>query len=357
MIEQKTPKKRTNFFGMFIFLILVFAVAIGGTFVGLQLFAEEANSNSNVVPNVVTVEVVITTTPNPSPEVVIVTATGQATQVELPDDLPISSSTPVIIEATATATATLDTGSLDTPSVEATDVTAEAQVVEASITPSTNNCITHILVEGDTPFGVAEQYGANPFLLLEANNLDDESSSLLQIGDEMIVPLEGCQLDTLSIDEATPTATNTPDALEPTNTPETTAEVAQAAEETADTADIEAPPTITLAPIATNTQVEFVSVDGIGDITAEGIRLRNTGNTLDVTGWTLADGDDNVFSFPEQLLFSNAEVTIYTRSGTNTPVALFWGLDEPIWTKGDILTLVNASGEVQATIRIPETSG
>jgi hypothetical protein len=57
--------------------------------------------------------------------------------------------------------------------------------------------------------------------------------------------------------------------------------------------------------------------------------------------------------FTQQLLFSNAEVTIYTRSGTNTPIALFWGLDEPVWgDAGEILTLRDANGDVQASLRL-----
>ena len=111
---------------------------------------------------------------------------------------------------------------------------------------------------------------------------------------------------------------------------------------------------ITLAPTAETAQIEIIDVESIGDITAEGIRLRNKGNTINVTGWTLTDAQGNEFAFPEQLLFSNAEVTIYTRSGTNTPVALFWNLDEAVWEEGDVLTLIDSTDQVQATLRLPD---
>lgn len=346
MIERQRPKKRSSFVPMLMFLVLVFVVAIGGTFLGFQLFGDTSAGSSNVVPEVVTVAVVITTTPNPSPQIIVVTATDRPGQVELPDGLSIDSNT----SGTTQTNATLDPESLGASGADVDD-TAGAQAAEINGTALPENCILHTLVDGDTPFGVAEQYGANPFLLMEANNLTDDTASLLQIGDTMIVPLEGCPVELPPTETPTPTASNTPDPSIPTDTPEATAEVTDEAEETA---TITPSPTITLAPTATNAQIEIVSADGIGDITAEGIRLRNTGNTINVTGWTLEDAEENVFSFPEQLLFSNAEVTIYTRSGTNTPVALFWGLDEPIWEEGDVLTLIDSTNQVQATIRIPE---
>ncbi len=346
MIERQRPQKRNRIVPMFLFLILVFIVALGGTFLGFQLFGGNSESgSSNTLPQVVTVAVVITTTPNPSPQVLVVTATDQPGQVELPDGLAVASNASGVTQPNAT----IDAESLGAEGADVDDTSAQAAEISGTALPE--NCIIHILVEGDNPFGVAEQYGANPFLLLEANGLTLETSSLLQIGDELLVPLEGCPVDLPPTETPVPTATNTPDPSIPTDIPEVTEE----ATEDVDTTPTLAPTaTITLAPTATNAQIEIVSADGIGDITAEGIRLRNTGNTINVTGWTLEDAEGNVFAFPEQLLFSNAEVTIYTRSGTNTPVALFWGLDEPIWGEGDVLTLIDSTAQVQATIRIPD---
>lgn len=341
MIEKQRPQRR-SIIPMLLFLVLVFIVAIGGTYIALQLFGDgPSEGRANVVPEVVTVAIVITTTPNPSPQVIVVTATNQPGQVELPDGLEVASGI-----SGAEPGATLDATSLG---ASGADVDSEAQAATVNGTALPENCILHTIVEGDTPFGIAEQYGVNPFLMLEANNLTEETSSLLQIGDTLLVPLEGCEVDLPPTETPTPTASDTPDPDSITATPEETAEVTSEVEAT-----ITPSPTITLAPTATNAQIEIVDVEGIGDITAEGIRLRNTGNTINVTGWTLTDSSGNEFSFPEQLLFSNAEVTIYTRSGTNTPVALFWGRDEPIWEEGDVLTLSDSTDQIQATIRLPE---
>ena len=75
---------------------------------------------------------------------------------------------------------------------------------------------------------------------------------------------------------------------------------------------------------------------------------------MTVTGWTLQDLDGNVYEFRrEQRIFSNSEVTIYTRAGQDTPIALFWGLDEAIWEPGDVVTLRDNNDRVQAILRIP----
>lgn len=343
MIEEQRPKRKSRVVPMLLFLILVFIVAVGGTYLALQVFGNgEDAGRSSSVPQIVTVEIIITTTPNPSPQVLIITATNQPGQVEIPDSLAVASNA----SGTLQPGATLDATNLG---ASGANVDPDAQAAEINGTALPQNCILHTIVEGDTPFGIAEQYGANPFLMLEANDLTEEESSLLQIGDTLLVPLEGCELDLPPSPTPLPPPSNTPNEDEQTATAEVTEEPTLEF-----TPTITPSPTITLAPTAQNAQIEIVDVEGIGDITAEGIRLRNTGNTINVTGWTLVDASGNEFSFPEQLLFSNAEVTIYTRSGTNTPVALFWGLDEPVWEEGDVLTLVDSTEQVQATIRLPE---
>jgi len=344
MIDKQRPQQKSRIVPMLLFLVLVFIVALGGTFLGMQLFGSNSTEGRSAsVPKVVTVELIITTTPNPSPQIIVVTATNEVGQVELPDGLAVASNV-----SGAQAGATIDPANLGA-SGATVDSVADAQSASVRGTLLPENCVLHTIVDGDNPFGIAEQYGANPFLLLEANNLTEETSSLLQIGDVLIVPLEGCAIELPPTETPTPLPSDTPD-------PDSITPTAEATEEPTAlfTPTITPSPTITLAPTAVNAQIEIIDVEGIGDITAEGIRLRNTGNTINVTGWTLTDAQGNEFAFPEQLLFSNAEVTIYTRNGTNTPVALFWGLDEPVWEEGDVLTLTDSTNLIQANLRLPE---
>jgi hypothetical protein len=178
---------------------------------------------------------------------------------------------------------------------------------------------------------------------MEVNGLTEETAALMQIGDVLIVPLEGCPLtaiEPLSADSPTEASaeTATPDGSPtavpvsptPTRTPSRV-------------------PTATLPPTATNAQVEIVRVLSAGDINAEGVDVRNNGAVVDLTGWKLSNSTDVTYTFPQQRLFTGSVLTVYTRVGTDTPTAKFWGRDTALWSPGATLTLTDANGRVQST--------
>jgi hypothetical protein len=111
-------------------------------------------------------------------------------------------------------------------------------------------------------------------------------------------------------------------------------------------------PTVTLAPTAENAQVVIMRVLNPGDVTSEGVEIRNLGGLVDLEGWTLYDTQGNIFTFPDYRLFPNAGVTVYTRVGSDTPVALFWDETRSVWSNGDVASLANAAGVVQSTFRV-----
>ncbi|MGB1285532.1 MAG: LysM peptidoglycan-binding domain-containing protein [Aggregatilineales bacterium] len=277
----------------------------------------------------ITVEVIITATDNPdvTPVVRVVTATPDRIENVLP---------------------TLNVTALGAPDSSAA----------GTATSLPQNCIPHVLAEGDTPFGVAVEYDANPFLLLEANGLTEEDAQFLEIGDVLIIPLEGCDIQQLpTFDDSVSTADDELETLQAPSNDDVTADIEDTEEPeatpTSEFSPTPAPsPTITLAPTAANASIEILGIVNAGDVTAEGVRIRNNGATVNMTGWTLIDAEENEFAFNEQLIFSNTEITIYTRAGQDTPIALFWGLDTPLWAEGDIVSLVNERGDVQATIRL-----
>lgn len=300
----------------------------------LTLLASLVIAGCNIVPQtsdggrteLITVEVIVTATPDPdvSPEVIIITATLDRTQVAVPEG---------IVPQT--------TDRSGTPQPGVTPIGDEDIAVASSSSNIPAGCIAHVVDDGDTVFGLADEYGVNPFIMLEVNGFT-EDTAFLDIGDELIVPIEGCP-----IEEIVP-ATAVPDIED---TPEVTAEVT--AEETESANLTPSPsPTVTLVPTAINSEIEIVEVIRAGDVTAEGVRIRNNGRLVETEGWTISDVDGNEFEFVGLLLFSNAEHTVYTRAGQNAPIASFWGLEEPIWQPGDVVTLRDADGDVQATLRI-----
>ncbi|GIL08602.1 MAG: hypothetical protein BroJett033_1130 [Chloroflexota bacterium] len=300
---------------------------------GCGVLQGDSGGQPGPVVTVIQVPVIVTATadPNATPQVIIVTATP------LPGSIG------------ALPTGILETGQ---PGTQAAAPTLDPEVLGANAalqqtaTALPANCILHTLEAGDTPFGIAEIYGASGFDVMEINGLSEETATGLQIGDVLIVPLEGCPLTRADV------------------VPETTADAEAAAESTAETtaettaeaADgAAARPTLTLAPTAVNAQVEIVNVLNPGDITAEGVEIRNRGGAVDLNGWTLSDGDGNTFTFPAQRVFTNAQITVFTRAGQNTPIALHWGQRAAVFGEpGDVVTLANANGVVQSTFRIEQ---
>lgn len=67
---------------------------------------------------------------------------------------------------------------------------------------------------------------------------------------------------------------------------------------------------------------------------------------LDLTGWQVWEGDDNVYTFPNgYTLGPDESVTLYTGDGPNTQSSLYWGQDAPVWNNnGDAIVVRNAAG-------------
>lgn len=320
--------------GSVIFIILNVIVTGIVAFIVVNVFSGQNPQTSPI--QVVTVEVRITTTPdaNSTPRVVIITATplpGTPNSVVLPNDLlqtPDANSTP-----------------LNTLDAQALGVALDGNTtLQGTATALPENCILHVLQSGDTPFGIAEQYGADGFAVMEVNGLNDETAALLQIGDVLIVPLEGCPLTAEDIATAVPTDEEG-EVLSADATEESTAE---------STAEPTIRPTLTLPPTAASAQVQIVQVVSPGDVTAEGISIRNNGESININGWTLTDSNENTYTFSERLLFSNASITLFTRTGQDTAIVAFWNRNSPIFTEpGNVLTLADQNGVVQSTYRVP----
>jgi len=111
-----------------------------------------------------------------------------------------------------------------------------------------------------------------------------------------------------------------------------------------------ATPTVIVDP----PEVRITGVEGAGDLETEAIRFLNSGGTATMTGWRLDDGEGHVYIFPTFTLHRGA-FNLNIGTGENSPIDLYWGLDESILTPGKILTLLDNSGEPQSTFEIPET--
>ena len=92
---------------------------------------------------------------------------------------------------------------------------------------------------------------------------------------------------------------------------------------------------------------------GAGDITSEGIVLRNNGSNVNLKGWTITSSSGSTYTFAERIFFSNGLVTVYSRVGQDTAIALFWNRTQPAFQPGDVVTIKNEQGQVQGSFRLP----
>jgi LysM repeat protein len=273
---------------------------------------------ANVPPLVVEVTkiVMITTTPDPN-QSANPGSTG-ATPVGTPVTDPGAPTAVLGLSGVPTLDPSLLPPSQNTPSGTES---AGISVVTAAAT-SEGGCPTYTIKQGDIAGNVATTFGVSLADLMQANNLTERDLTRLQIGQVLIIPVSGCGL-------ATPTPSVTPTRfVVPT-----------------------LPPTVTIIPTAAKTQVEIVQVISPGDITTEGIEIRNvSGGVIQMQGWTITDSAERTFTFPpEYRMFPGGRVTVYSRAGTNTPIVLYWGQSRPVWTDPALeITILDSKGEVQA---------
>jgi LysM repeat protein len=212
--------------------------------------------------------------------------------------------------------------------------TLPGSVTEMAITPGgptltpaasatdKSGCPTYTLKQGDIAGSIATNFGVSLADLMRANQLTEADLTRLQIGQVLIIPVNGCGLAT---EEPSPTPTR---FVVPT-----------------------LPPTVTAMPTASKSLLEIVQVISPGDITAEGVELHNvSGGVIQMQGWKLIDTSGLTFTFPEYRMFPGGHVTIYTRAGTNTPIVLYWGQSRAVWGEpGQEVQIIDAQGTVQAS--------
>jgi len=201
---------------------------------------------------------------------------------------------------------------------------------ETADTPEDDGCIRHVIAPGDTISALALRYGVFAGDILLANDMTEDDAFNLQIGQVLVIPVEGCAA--LLPPTPVPTATHTPFSLTPFA------------------------PTVTLAPTAANAQVVIASVMNWGNVNSEMVEIRNVGNVINLQGWTLSNERGETFRFPEFRMQQGSPVRVYSRQGQNTPAALYWGRETPAWQEGEVITLADSTGQVQATFRVGETA-
>jgi LysM repeat protein len=100
-------------------------------------------------------------------------------------------------------------------------------------------------------------------------------------------------------------------------------------------------------------QVVINAVESAGNLQSESVRLLNTGGEVSMAGWRLEDGAGHTYTFPEFTFYSTGAIDVHTRQGTDTTIDLYWGLQDPLWVPGKVITLRDSSGAIQSNFKIP----
>ena len=102
-------------------------------------------------------------------------------------------------------------------------------------------------------------------------------------------------------------------------------------------------------------EVQIKDVIGAGDLGSERVVIEQVGaGELSLSGWQMVDRRNNVLFFPDLVLTKDGfQVSIFTRSGTNSANTIYWGLTNAVWQSGDTVTLRDTQGDVRATYTIP----
>lgn len=101
-------------------------------------------------------------------------------------------------------------------------------------------------------------------------------------------------------------------------------------------------------------QLEISRIVGAGDLDSERVEIHHVGESeISLSGWLLRDEDGNEYLFPNLTMVGQGAVTLFTRSGFNTVVELYWGSEQTVWETGETATLVDPEGNAQATYIVP----
>ncbi len=107
-------------------------------------------------------------------------------------------------------------------------------------------------------------------------------------------------------------------------------------------------------PLHPQGSVSIDSAVGVGDLASEHVLLKHSGQgELSLAGWRLENAGGSAFIFPQVTLFTGGAVKVYTKTGVNTVVELYWGLSKPVWKSGDTAVLRDAQGNVRSSLKIP----
>lgn len=201
---------------------------------------------------------------------------------------------PVILAATATP-----------PPQAAEPAVSTAVPTQAA---ATGDEVLYVVEAGDSLLGIASRYNVTIDALIQANNL--ANPDFVFSGQQLVIPVS-------------PAAAATVESVAATRTSETAGPVISAIE----------------------------SAGATGD---EAVLIVNESNTpVNLDGWRLEQLDGPSYTFGDVQLFAGSSVRVYSGSGEDNTVALFWDQPAALWSSGSTARLVDENGQEVDTRTLP----
>lgn len=210
------------------------------------------------------------------------------------------------------------------PPGAATPAAILVPTVTATPEPAPEGPPVHVVRAGDTLATIAQIYDVPMEDIIAANEL--ANPNFLSVGDQLIIPIGG--LATPTSPPVAPTASVLPSPI-PTE-----------------------PVTVTQG---SEGSVSITAVIAPGDLEDEAIQIVNTTpNPIALLGWKVADLQGHVYTFKQVTLFGDgAGILFHTTAGRDGATDVYWGLAEPVWEPGELVTLLDGQDTIIATFTVP----
>lgn len=178
---------------------------------------------------------------------------------------------------------------------------ADPVVVTAQAAAATGEQVIYVVQSGDSLLGIASRYGVTIDAIVQANNL--ANPDFVFSGQRLIIPVSAAAASTA---EASSAATR---------------------------------------ETAPQGEPEIQRIENAGTLTNEAVLVVNQGDApINLRGWRLERENGPSYTFGDVQLFAGSSIRVYSSEGDDNTIALYWGLDAPVWTSGATVRLLDASG-------------
>ncbi len=191
-------------------------------------------------------------------------------------------------------------------------------------TPEPEGPPVHVVNAGDTLATIAQIYDVPMEDIIAANNL--ANPNFLSVGDQLIIPIGGLATATPPPPEPTP-------VVSPTPIPAATITVTE----------------------GSAAMVGITAVIAPGDLENEAVQIVNSGSSpIALLDWKIVDLQNHIYTFKQVTLFGDgAGILFHTAVGRDGATDIFWGLSEPVWEPGELVTLLDGQDNIMATFTVP----